>query len=77
MKTLNLNQTIHGAGDLSDGVIIGIYLKDMCVFKVLPYFDGLFFYSSDSNHFDDHWLQKIHTDAGENSRIKVEENSYA
>jgi hypothetical protein len=31
MKTLNLNRTIHGAGDLSDGVSIGICLKNMFV----------------------------------------------
>jgi hypothetical protein len=31
MKTLNLNRTINSAGDLSDGVLIGLSLKNMFV----------------------------------------------
>lgn len=33
IKTLNLNQTINGAGDLTDGVIIALCLKNMLVLK--------------------------------------------
>ncbi|CAF1007732.1 unnamed protein product [Adineta steineri] len=54
MKTLNLNRTINGAGDLSDGVLIGLCLKNI-----------------DANHFNDAWIQKIRTDAGDNYRIKA------
>lgn len=31
MKTFDLNRTIHGVGDLSDGVLIATCLKNMLV----------------------------------------------
>ena len=31
MKTFDLNRTIHGVGDLSDGILIGTCLKNMFV----------------------------------------------
>jgi hypothetical protein len=37
MKTLNLNRTINSAGDLSDGVLIGLSLKNMFVKNCLLY----------------------------------------
>ncbi|CAF3670543.1 unnamed protein product [Rotaria sp. Silwood1] len=54
MKTFDLNRPINGVGDLSDGVLIAMCLKNI-----------------DVNHFNDVWLQKIRTDAGDNYRIKV------
>ncbi|CAF1013191.1 unnamed protein product [Adineta steineri] len=54
MKTFDLNRTINGAGDLSDGVLIAMCLKNI-----------------DANHFNDTWVQKIRTDAGDNYRIKA------
>ncbi|CAF1058771.1 unnamed protein product [Adineta steineri] len=54
MKTFDLNRTINGAGDLSDGVLIAMCLKNI-----------------DANHFNDAWVQKIRTDAGDNYRIKA------
>ncbi|CAF1239065.1 unnamed protein product [Rotaria sp. Silwood1] len=54
MKTFDLNRPINGVGDLSDGVLIAMCLKNI-----------------DVNHFNDVWLQKIRTDAGDNYRIKA------
>ncbi|CAF0919381.1 unnamed protein product [Rotaria sordida] len=54
MKTFDLNRPINGVGDLSDGVLIAMCLKNI-----------------DANHFNDVWLQKIRTDAGDNYRIKA------
>jgi hypothetical protein len=31
MKTFDLNRTIHGVGDLSDGILIAMCLKNMLV----------------------------------------------
>jgi hypothetical protein len=71
MKTLNLNRTINGAGDLSDGLIIAICLKNMFVKKPSLFYFNKIFFSSDSNHFNATWIEKLRLDAGDNYRIKV------
>lgn len=72
MRTFDPNRTIHGVGDLTDGVMIAACLKNMFVsFDCLPWEMNWDFYSSDGNHFNDNWLQKIRLDASDNYRIKV------
>ncbi len=71
MKTFDLNRPIHGVGDLSDGVLIAMCLKNMLVYTFFVFFVGQLFICSDANHFNETWLQKIRTDAGDNYRIKV------
>lgn len=71
MKTFDLSRTIHGVGDLSDGVLIALCLKNMFVESIVldSNLEVLFF--SDANHFNETWVQKLRTDAGDNYRVKV------
>jgi hypothetical protein len=34
----------------------------------------IYYFSSDSNHFNENWLEKIRIDSGDNYRIKVLQN---
>jgi hypothetical protein len=76
MKTFDLNRTINGVGDLSDGVLIAMCLKNMFVLFVVRlcscgFLFSYVYLSSDGNHFNETWLQKLRNDAGDNYRIKV------